>query len=590
MKKITLSILIIILTLSMAGIAFASDITGAEYKTTITITNNSTAATNVAVPFTLSTPDMIAVGMLSANASDVAIISSGGSDTAFMPACDNLTPWVTWVSSIGTDSQVMQFLYTKGVTGGTICYFPGDTGMSANHSATLELGDNWTIEQKGWVDTTNGAGKYLIKKLGAFETCISASGNITSSIFDTPTQITQTSGGGSMGLNDVYKRVGQTKPDFPYSVVTEVQFYLTRINSPTGTAYARIRDYSDDSIIGTLGSVDVTTITDIGNEWVSFNATSVAITEPTNVRFSLEYANGTSSNYVSVYRENSNVVTGNYTAYTTSWTDDVNKDLCYKITYAPANTTVTATGISSGIHTVTTTANVTNVAIYVDNVLKDSTALTANVTDNDNDWAYYQNMGGYWEYTKITINGTLQQHIEWEYNPSLFTDLSGNDHNAAPTFRTTSSNANVRAEVTQQEGLLTSSTPSSNVSGGWTMIPTALETPEDLFTEGGDAYAIGDFNTGELVTDYAESAGHPPEPYHFLLAYGIALIVILAVYGFTHSSRLGRQGSLALAFFAGGLVLVGFYRFETIPGWTLIPYGLGAILLIMWRRSPSPVD
>ena len=175
MKKILLSLLAIVLTLSLAGIVIASDIDDAEYKTTITVSNNGTAATNVAAPFALSTAEMIAIGMLSADASDAAMISSGGADTAFMPASDNASPWITWVSSIGADSQVGQYLYSKGVTGSKIRYFPDDAGASANHSATLKLADNFTVEVNGFYNPVSGN---IVVKDDAFYLISDDPGNI----------------------------------------------------------------------------------------------------------------------------------------------------------------------------------------------------------------------------------------------------------------------------------------------------------------------------------------------------------------------------------------------------------------------------
>ena len=42
------------------------------------------------------------------------------------------------------------------------------------------------------------------------------------------------------------------------------------------------------------------------------------------------------------------------------------------------------------------------------------------------------------------MDGVLEQYIEWE-NDATFTDLSGNSHDATPTFRIASSDADVSA-------------------------------------------------------------------------------------------------------------------------------------------------
>ena len=68
-------------------------------------------------------------------------------------------------------------------------------------------------------------------------------------------------------------------------------------------------------------------------------------------------------------------------------------------------TSVTATSISSGVHTIEVTANETDLKIYVDTVEKDSSALGGvGVPDNTNNWTIMQNNCIlYMEYFKIWI-------------------------------------------------------------------------------------------------------------------------------------------------------------------------------------------
>ena len=110
--------------------------------------------------------------------------------------------------------------------------------------------------------------------------------------------------------------------------------------------------------------------------------------------------------------------------------------------------TLEATGIPSGEHNIKVVSYAgENITIEIDDVIMDNTELKgASVPDNSNNWVTAPAaVMPYMEYLDITIDGVQQQYIAWEYD-TTFTDLSGNGHDATPTFRITSSSANVSAE------------------------------------------------------------------------------------------------------------------------------------------------
>jgi hypothetical protein len=155
--------------------ALASDVSNAQYLTKVVISNNSTGVGNVAVPFTSNTSAMISGGMLSASASDAAMRSASGDDVPFMPGY-GVNPWMTFIDAIGGNTQVTQFLYTKGVTGGKEVYFPGATGMIILDDDSMELGNAFIMEIKGLFNTINTG--YVAYKQDAFS-IVTASGNVT---------------------------------------------------------------------------------------------------------------------------------------------------------------------------------------------------------------------------------------------------------------------------------------------------------------------------------------------------------------------------------------------------------------------------
>lgn len=567
----------------IAGLVRASDISSAQYKTTVGIGNNGTAVTHQVTPFSLNTTDAIYGGMVNATAEDVSMVG-GGVDIAVMPGVGS-NPWMTHVAALGQEGTVLQYLYSGGVTGGKIRYFPGSTGMSANDSATLELGDNWTIEQRGLLNTST-TGANLTSKGGAIRTYVSASGSVATFLVNAVEIINEATSDTYIMYGGGVTRAEQRLDDFPASTISRADFYLKKSGSPTGTGTATVRAVDGDALLGTLGTLDVSTVT-TGNVWYTFD-TAVVVDTAQDIRVQFEYSGGGGSDYIRFNRQGTDVCDAHLTSYDPpNYTDEAGEDATIRI-YADVG--VTAAGIAAGERTVRTTANVTHLAIYVDDVLKASTTLAANVTDNAEVWYFAQGDAWYFlEYQDITINGVLQQRIMWEYNAVEFTDRSGNSHNVDPTFRTTASDADLWGYVMSQEGVISGSTPTVNVSGGWTMVEAVPETPEDLFTEGGDEYGIGDFNIGELVTDRAEEAGYDPDTWHFLLAYGLSAAAMAGVYKVS-MGKLKLRGSLFAATIAGGVVMAIFYRYTTIPGFTLIPYGLMALGLVLWRKSPSPID
>ena len=61
-------IALFLLFVMVSGVtAYASDVSGAVYQSTVRITNNSTAASNVAVPFTLDSQYLIDYNFVSDN-------------------------------------------------------------------------------------------------------------------------------------------------------------------------------------------------------------------------------------------------------------------------------------------------------------------------------------------------------------------------------------------------------------------------------------------------------------------------------------------------------------------------------------------
>jgi len=275
MRRITrncicLFLLAIILLLPVS--VFASDISGALYWAGIQVSNNSTATTNVAVPITgTNTTNFQAGNYLNAAANNCVMRSSSGADVKFMPGyTPSAYPWNCWVPSIGDTSLRTNILYFAESTGGHIRYFPAAGGMAVSDNATIELSDNFTIEQKGWVDTDAGADKDLIDKPAAFKTFVSptVSGNITSVIYPTPSNTTLTIRPNAEGD---YTNITSSTGGTHWGVVDEAIVDDNDYVSQTTEAY--LKDAYELGVPGWLG-IEVTAINSVTIYYRVFCATN----------------------------------------------------------------------------------------------------------------------------------------------------------------------------------------------------------------------------------------------------------------------------------------------------------------------------
>lgn len=157
-------LLTILLITGSATLVLASDVSNAIWRGAITVSNNGTTASAVSTNMSLNTETLISNGYVADDLSDTAI-QVNGVDTVFMPGANATYPWSIFVPSIGAGQNLNYDLYTGNVTGGKIRYFPGDAGMTSSDNADMELGDNFEVEQAGWISGESG---YLVGKIDAF--------------------------------------------------------------------------------------------------------------------------------------------------------------------------------------------------------------------------------------------------------------------------------------------------------------------------------------------------------------------------------------------------------------------------------------
>jgi len=169
----------------VSAIMAVSDITDAVYVGSIRVSNSSYTATEVCVPFTLNTQAMIDGYYLDSDCSNSALLDSAGADMKYMPAVGTGDDWIIFIDQLSQKSSKYYNLYTGGASdmGGDIRYFPDNAGMTSSDAASLELGNNFIIEQSGYLEMSAGTDKNLVHKGDAFKLCISDDEELTAIIY-----------------------------------------------------------------------------------------------------------------------------------------------------------------------------------------------------------------------------------------------------------------------------------------------------------------------------------------------------------------------------------------------------------------------
>ncbi|MBE3122960.1 MAG: discoidin domain-containing protein [Thermoplasmata archaeon] len=128
-------------------------------------------------------------------------------------------------------------------------------------------------------------------------------------------------------------RAGQYVTSFPAVTVTRIEFMLNKSGLPTGTASVTIRSATGDTLLGTIGTINVATLTTTPT-WYAFTTTPIVVTPAQNARFMIEYAGGNSANYVNMRFQSTNVIVfGARTTYNGVLYAAYSNDCTFRIKY-----------------------------------------------------------------------------------------------------------------------------------------------------------------------------------------------------------------------------------------------------------------
>lgn len=522
--RLILALALTLLPLLSIPIAQASTITGAIYEGTINVSNNSTAASNVFTVATIDTSSLISAGYVDSDLANTSIQNDTGVDVAYMPAKSGSTTWSIYVPSIGTTTMPYN-LYTGGADmSGKIRYFPGSGGMTIAHADALEPSDNFSFSLSGFFDTT------------ASPACL-ITGDSTVAIFSgtswpgqtfTPTSDTLVS---SVGVR-VYKE--STGEDLT------VHIRETTAGLPSGA----------DKTSGTLAKATMTATSP--GDWHSVPVTPYQLTagQVYAVILSCDDSGGVRDLF---WRRigSSTYAGGSYVLSTNSgstWTADTAKDFMFEINpkyiiqkpnallvnVSAANTiTATITGgatisgtASLGERDIIVSADTDNLTMAIDGTVTTITLGAVPVPDTTLGWTIGSDAATpYIEQYTETVAGVLQADISWE-NAATFSDASpGHLHPATPTFRTTSSDADVSASLSAFQPVNTAEITSFTLgtSTAFAIFSSNSTMPSQMYTEN-----VSGFPMAELPNALLDASGTPRALWWYpFLFIGIAIIGLL---------------------------------------------------------------
>ncbi len=644
MRKLIITGVVFGLVLIGPVAVMASDVSDATFYGTLKITNVGAATGVVSVPFTLSTQNLLNKGYVNSNFTNVAIRNGAGTDVAFMPAQGAGTDWVVFVDSIAQGQILNDGFYTGGSTamGGKIRYFPGDGGMTVPDDASLELGNDFELEVKGYIDTSAGADKNILRKDGAISIDASTANTITATITTSGTASFRNASDVGPAVHnfplampgqagDIYLMVIATRsiddqfatlvPPAGWTAIDTgtlntgaagkhtTALYWKRAtgsenslgeadftqNPPSSVVYYTIviAAYQDAAATGNPFNVvqstahtkttasttnefgDGVTTTQDGCRIIligvspGVNESSSYTSSPTPEERT-EAPNGFIQPQVNIadYIQTSAGATGSHSAtYNNSAANNG-----YTLAFASeASLTLTAANISSGEHTVKLTSDGSTVKLYVDGVEKDSeNAVT--IIDTANDWVLAENYSApYVEHAKMTVGGVLQGHWYWQ-NATTFTDQSGNGNTATPTFRTTTTDADVTAMLLSYQAIYNPIYPVPIPEP----VTSAPDEPGFLFTE----LQFGNVPGAGVINALLDAANLPYAIFWFPLIFMISALLGMASFALSKDLFVPCVVSSLWLF-------LNSVPFQIVPAWVLFPYAVFAVEELVRRRFIS---
>lgn len=568
MKRILRATTLAILLLSLiAGIALAAW----EYRFPAICTDTGAAARTY-YPAILTSAggsfdgqDFINNGKIAATGVDTNM-QIGSSDVKYMLSTTRI---LSVIPSLPASGKVTIALYTGYTPNQT--NFPvitGDGGyVTITDDAALEGGNDFDFETEGYIHTTAAyVDDEIIGKGGAVSMYIVSAGNLQGVMAGAATNIQQ-------GVQDFSyaqytgnnEGVGQRIDDFD-GYIYEVRFYLEKIGAPAGTGYARIYNADTNTLLGTVGSVDVATLG--VPAWVTFNTTVVPVMTTQDIRVVFVYQGGAVGNRVDHYLKVADVCTGVSTTSNdvVTWTDAGGADDMFHLYWYDYLQVDVA--VASGEHTAKIYADTVNFGIIVDEgeagEVSDTVALGgASMLDNTSDWVLSGDPAPYIDVYSHTAGAGEDVHYE---PAAMLTDTTViNSLNPGTYDGTITWGTNTNLTVTYGEMSSSESTSgAASTLEGFDMPTSPL--PSTWFASGEGVSGLPFY---ESFLDVSVQTGQPVQTIYFIAFLGFAFGVFMLIVVTTKSVLISAI-SFNISLFIGSSMTI-------VPMW--IPFVCMVVML-----------
>ena len=369
-------------TISLVGVLLlATPIFAYLFRAPVAISENTSVSYSMLPVIWIQNNDWLASnGFMNASANDTRVQTLGGLNKPWMVS-DNYT--LTAIP-VPADSQTNLYFTTGESESPTMDIITGYGGyITIPDNPALELSDNFTIAMTGYIDTS-AVGANLTSKSGALQAFISGSGNITASAnntFVSPTGFIDTD---SEWLNETLIYDGD--------VATTSQDRDVPVNTWSSYIQLTIANIFCDSLrfYAIYNAVEINSIDlDAYYDGAWHDVYEGAYADRVWVEKSLPEGRKIVGLVRARFYNDDNVTPQHANFYE------------FEFASAPS---VTATGVASGEHTVSVSANETFYSISIDGIEKDALAFVAALPDNSNDWIIMGNATPYLESYSYSVN------------------------------------------------------------------------------------------------------------------------------------------------------------------------------------------
>jgi hypothetical protein len=551
-KKLMYLLLVLVLMLLIVSPVLAAS------SVTITVTNTGSARTMLPISVLMSNSELAAGNFITASGLDVQL--SGG-----IP-CMLTDSRTLFASPIGASSTT-PFYYTTGNTPATsMPIIVGNGGyVTISDNAVLEPGNNFSITTSGYVDTTAG-GTWSISKPGAVQTSIDSttSGKINASIPSYTNLIT---------VGSAYSSY-YSQPGWGQTFTATATGYITQIelnNEAVSFSNIVVGLFSVTGGIGgtlstLLGQSPATSYS--GSAWVAF-----PLSAPVYVTSGTVYAIAVMSGSGGWTYDNTNPYANG------QMVGVAGDDFFFKIDTSPY---VSVTGITTGVHTTTTSLAGGTLSLQVDSGVPSTIAFAGSVPDTANNWVFTP--GAYTSYYKESVGGL--EKLKYQPNTLIsgttLPDLDGTQ-NGTIIF------GNNPAGISTNLGALLA-TSSSGVAIVTTGSPNLLPNVNvnAKITGGNEGSTFPLYPLFKSLLDAYNSArpGSTPIPMSYFWRLVAAIIAFLFGTGVLIATRSMLYGAIAYGL---GLLVPTLWLGGVFDWWVPIFYIIGAVVITMlstkWTSS-----